>query len=89
MAQELSHRGADFSGALLAWKRRGSQAGVVMTLQIVETDAADHRFHRVILALDDRQLRYMARDLLQIARERGMELPLRERAKRWLKSLIG
>jgi hypothetical protein len=92
MAEQAMHRGADFSGALLAWKRRGSQSGVVMTLQIVENADQDNRCHRVKLQLNDRQLRSIARDLVQIAHERGIEVrtrrSLRERIRRLLKAVV-
>ncbi|WP_214622096.1 hypothetical protein [Sphingobium nicotianae] len=82
------------TGALIGWERRGSRHGVVMTLQIVENAAQyqDHRYHRVSVALNDRQLRSMARDLARAARSRGLDLrarpPLRARIWTRLKSLV-
>ena len=92
MAERSVHRGADLSGALLAWKRRGSQSGVIMTLQIVENAEEDGRCHRVKLALSDRQLRSITRDLVQVAHERGIKVhtrrPLYERIRKLLRAVV-
>jgi len=87
-------RGTDISGALIGWARHSSRHGVVMTLQIVQNAAEyqDHRYHRVSMALNDRQLRSLARDLARAARGRGISLrskpPLRKRIWQRLRRLV-
>jgi len=94
MAEEQKPRGTDVTGALIGWERRGARHGVILTLQIVENAAQyqDHRYHRVTMALNDRQLRSMARDLARAARSRGLDLrakaPLRTRLWLKLRSLV-
>ncbi|MBO9603697.1 MAG: hypothetical protein J7496_14435 [Novosphingobium sp.] len=72
-------------GALAGWRRTPSGHGIVLTLQVAESVAAFERkeFDRVELALNDRQLRSLARDLERAARSRGMDLRA-PRAKSWL-----
>lgn len=62
--------------ALAGWKRIHGEHGIVLTLQLVDSveqyQARD--FERVEVALNDRQLRSLARDLARAARTRGVEL---------------
>jgi hypothetical protein len=94
MAEEQTARGSRLSGALIGWERRRSRHGVVMTLQIVENAVQyqDHRYHHVTMALNDRQLRSLARDLARAARSRGLDLrarpPIHKRLWQGLKSLV-
>jgi hypothetical protein len=94
MAEELEPRGSEVTGALIGWARRNSRHGIVLTLQVVENAAQfqDHRYHQVIMALNDRQLRSMARDLARAARSRGLDLrarpPLRTRLWLGFKALV-
>jgi hypothetical protein len=94
MADEQQPRASELSGALIGWERRGSRHGMIMTLQIVENAAQfqDHQYHRVSLAMNDRQLRSLARDLARAARSRGLDLrakaPLHRRLWTGLKSMV-
>jgi len=56
----------------------------VLELQLASnvSDYADHNLSRVGVALNDRQLRSLARDLARAAEERGIELWPKRR--RWL-----
>ena len=76
MAEGQTPRGSEVTGALIGWERKGSRHGIILTMQIVENAAQyqDHRYHRVAVALNDRQLRSMARDLARAARSRGLDL---------------
>ena len=64
------------TGALSGWKRTSSEGGIVLTLQIAGSAEAfakrDLEVARV--ALNDRQLRSLARDLTRAATERGFDL---------------
>jgi hypothetical protein len=94
MAEEQSAESRQLSGALIGWERSGSRHGIIVTLQIVESaDQYQGRgFHRVSVALNDRQLRSLARDLARAARSRGLNLnarkPLHKRLWNSLKSLV-
>jgi hypothetical protein len=63
-------------GALVGWKREPSQNGMIISLQVLDpqTKVEDKQFQRVSLALNDRQLRSLARDLQRAADERGLTL---------------
>jgi hypothetical protein len=95
MVEKQLLRGERLSGALIGWERRGSQHGCVVTLQLVENAAQhhDHQYHRVSMALNDRQLRSLARDLARAAQSRGLDLharqPLPRRLLTGLKALLG
>ena len=71
------------TGALAGWRRRGTDHGCVLELQLASkvADFTERRLSRVAVALNDRQLRSLARDLSRAAEERGIELWPRER--RW------
>lgn len=84
----------EISGALIGWERLSTRNGVIMNLQLVETSAQykDKAYHRVAMALNDRQLRSLARDLIRAAKRRGIDLgarpPFRRRMWNGLKGLI-
>ncbi len=63
-------------GALIGWKRRGSDHGIVLSLQIATSfaRAESKDFDHISLALNDRQLRSLARDLQRAAAQRNMRL---------------
>lgn len=63
-------------GALVGWKREPSQHGMIISLQVLNPDTGveEKKFQRVSLALNDRQLRSLARDLQRAADERGLSL---------------
>lgn len=69
------------TGALVGWKRTPSRHGIVLTLQLVDGVDRFKRadYDRVDLALNDRQLRSLARDLARAAAERGIELTAKRR----------
>jgi len=91
---EQRETGADIAGALVGWARQSSRHGVILTLQLVHnaTDYRDHRFHKIAVALNERQLRSLARDLARAARARGISLnakpPLRTRLWLFLRGLV-
>lgn len=64
------------AGALAGWQRDMTHYGCVLTLQIAQSqdEFADREFQRVIVALNDRQLRSLARDLERAAERRGIKL---------------
>lgn len=64
------------AGALAGWQRTMTNYGCVLTLQVGETQEQfeTHEYQRVIVALNDRQLRSMARDLQRAAEVRGIKL---------------
>ena len=84
MNEHLPRRKQDISGALLDWERRGSTHGVIVTLNIAESGMGGG-FHRVSMALNDRQLRALTRDLNKAARARGIvvEIPKPLRTRLW------
>jgi hypothetical protein len=94
MAGEGKPRGAELTGALIGWERRTSSHGVTVTMQIVENakQYQDRRYHRVTMALNDRQLRSLARDLARAALSRGLDLRSRpslpKRFLLWSKALV-
>lgn len=63
-------------GALIGWKRAWSQNGIVLTFQVAESTKAfqERDLRKVALAMNDRQLRSLARDLTRAAEERGIEI---------------
>jgi hypothetical protein len=63
-------------GALAGWRRTGTDSGCVLELQLVASkqDFEARNFIRVDMALNDRQLRSLARDLARAAEERGVRL---------------
>jgi len=92
--QETEAR-AEISGALIGWARQSSRHGIIITLQVVHnaSDYKDHRFHTVSVALNERQLRSLARDLARAARSRGLSLraraPLHRRLWHGLLRVVG
>lgn len=91
MNEHLPRRKQDISGALLEWERRGSTHGVIVTLHIAESGMGGG-FHRVSMALNDRQLRALTRDLNKASRARGIVVeapkPLHTRLWNRIKSLF-
>ena len=80
MAQNPTLPGKRLTGALIGWERKGSQHGCVVTLQIIENAAeySDNQYHRVSMALNERQLRSPARDLARASQARCVDLHARE-----------
>jgi hypothetical protein len=73
-------------GALVGWKRAPSSNGIVLTLQVAEaaSDFRDKDFAHVNLALNERQLRSLARDLTRAAEDRGIDIfPKKRGLFRW------
>lgn len=64
------------NGALVGWKRTPGEHGIVLTLQLVGSAEDFHRqaFEVVQFAVNDRQLRSLARDLTRAAKDQGIEL---------------
>jgi len=91
MAEEDLRRQQHISGALLDWERRRADHGVIVTLHIAESGMRGGH-HRVSVALNDRQLRALTRDLTRAARARGLTIeaptPLGTRLWRRLKALV-
>lgn len=60
----------------MGWKRSVSEHGVVLSLQLAlsEADARNKQYDSISLAMNDRQLRSLARDLQRAAEERGIDL---------------
>lgn len=93
--QQQQETDAEMSGALIGWARQSSRHGIILTMQVVHTasDYKEHRFHKVSVALNERQLRSLARDLSRAARARGLSLqsrvPMHRRLWRRLKHMVG
>ncbi len=73
-------------GALAGWRRASTDHGCLLKLQVAPTvaDFSAKQFDTVEIALNDRQLRSLARDLARAASGRGVELhskTLRERVR--------
>lgn len=68
--------GNRMAAALIGWKRSLSDHGIILSLQLASSreDAQNREFDSVSLALNDRQLRSLARDLQRAADERGLKL---------------
>ena len=74
-------------GALAGWKHEPSTGGLKLTLQLAGSadDFQEKDFQRVIVALDPRQLRSLARDMARAAAEQNIELFARKRGfMQWL-----
>jgi hypothetical protein len=65
-----------YNGFLIGWDRHQSASGIVLSLQIAENqqEFVDKNWSRMNLALNDRQLRSLARDLERAAKARGIKL---------------
>ena len=63
-------------GALIGWRRAESDHGIVVRLQIAASadDVRNQRWETIDLALNDRQLRSLTRDLMRAAKQRGLDL---------------
>ena len=81
----MSERKPLSRGALVGWRRQGTETGCLVTLQVASSadDFVSQSFDRVELALNDRQLRSLARDLARAAEERGLQLRARRRPLRF------
>ncbi|PZU58848.1 MAG: hypothetical protein DI547_08715 [Sphingobium sp.] len=68
------------AGALAGWQRIMTGYGCVLTLQVGESEEQfeTHEYQRVLVAMNDRQLRSLARDLQRAAEARGINLWARE-----------
>ncbi|MEG8018032.1 hypothetical protein C8J46_10226 [Sphingomonas sp. PP-F2F-A104-K0414] len=66
----------EVTGALVGWKRVPSSNGIMLTIQVAGTaaDYAAGRLTRVSVALNDRQLRSLTRDLGRASTSRGLDL---------------
>jgi hypothetical protein len=66
----------DDAALLVGWRRTPARSGIVLSLQLVRSvaDFREHRFERLAIALNDRQLRSLARDLQRAAAARGLDL---------------
>ncbi len=64
------------SGALVGWKWNPTGDGLVLTMQLAAsvTDFQENQFEVVQIALNDRQLRSLARDCGRMTEKRGLEL---------------
>lgn len=64
------------TGALVGWTRHAAEHGIILSLRLVRSrqDYQEERFHNVSIALNDRQLRSLTRDLMRSA---GMEVETR------------
>jgi|GEM_PF-2365724 hypothetical protein len=74
-------------GALAGWRRKITENGCILKMQIAQSAEAfkNRAFDSVEIALNDRQLRSLARDLQRVADERGVELwAKRPLWKQWL-----
>lgn len=63
-------------GAPAGWRRTATDSGMMISIQVARSAAEfrDGTFTRVDLALNDRQLRSLARDLSRAAAQRGLQL---------------
>lgn len=63
-------------GALKGWERTPSEHGTIITLWILTPEAAqsDNEADKVSMALNDRQIRSLARDLARAASDRSITL---------------
>jgi hypothetical protein len=73
-------------GALVGWKRRRSANGIILTIQLAtsEAKAQSRDYDQISFALNDRQIRSLARDMQRVAKERGIQLRARPRWTRLL-----
>ena len=64
------------TGALAGWRRTRARHGIVLSLQVATSadDRVQERLGRVDLALNERQLRSLARDLVRAAEERDIQV---------------
>lgn len=69
------------TGALAGWKRTRTTSGIVLSFQVAASveDLHQRRLSRVDLALNDRQLRSLARDLIRAAEQRDLDIFARPR----------
>lgn len=77
---------SDPARALVGWKRSKGQSGIVLTMEVVESAEQFGRKELLLIpvALNERMLRSLARDLARAAQERGIPLyPRRSWWKLW------
>lgn len=67
---------SEMAGGLVGWRRNQVPGGTVLTLQVATSTQAFHDddYTRVYLALNDRQLRSLARDLYRATEAKGIPL---------------
>jgi hypothetical protein len=65
-----------YTGVLIGWKRQPTLHGIVLTMQVAESaeQFTERSWSQINIALNERQLRSLARDLERAATERGIEL---------------
>ncbi|WP_203310019.1 MULTISPECIES: hypothetical protein [Sphingomonas] len=66
----------EMAGALAGWRRNRTRGGTVLTLQIADSAEGFRQgsYTKLHLALNDRQLRSLARDLYRATDEKGITL---------------
>lgn len=64
------------TGALAGWRRTRTDHGIILSLQIAASadDVRSQRLGRVDVALNERQLRSLARDLVRAAEQRDIQV---------------
>lgn len=80
--------GYKFVGALLGWKRQPTPNGIILTLHVLrpEASASGREQDNIAVALNDRQICSLIRDLHRAAAQRG--LAVRAKPKWWQRVLI-
>ena len=73
-------------GALLGWRRTPSPHGMVLTMQVLRPEAFAQKqgYDSISVALNDRQICSLVRDLNRAAGERGLQIG--SKAKWWQRS---
>jgi hypothetical protein len=63
-------------GALAGWRRHSTEHGCMLIMQVAGSaeDFSSKQFDKVEIALNDRQLRSLTRDLMRASSERGIQL---------------
>lgn len=66
----------EMAGALAGWRRSRTAGGTILTLQVAGSADAfrNDNYTKLHLALNDRQLRSLARDLYRATDEKGIKL---------------
>lgn len=78
------------SFSLIGWRRREGTHGIVLTMQLARSveQARSNNMEQLTVALNDRQLRSLTRDLIRAADQRGIDLFHRPRGWRRLFTLF-
>jgi hypothetical protein len=74
-------------GALLGWKRTPSQHGIVLTMQVLSPKASTYgrEYDSISVALNDRQICSLVRDLNRAVQERGLRVGAKPK---WWKAVL-